>query len=298
MFILVFSDKCIKEVFEVLFLGRIWNKKIFFLLIVLICLVYVPVTYAFGLSLPFYEEDVIPLEIDQSFLYIVTLQNGDDFDIDLNFEYDSDSDVAKLRKKDFFLPAKTYDKKLYFDINLPNSSLPGDVFVLTMSATPKETNESGQVPMVVQLKRSVKFVMVEDGGVGVSKVKYSWIQKAAFGIWGVIKRIYLCVLGVLLLALIAFTVNRLWGRAKLFVNRLFSKKNSSFGVKDMISKAKSVEDVKVLLRMLPQKEFDSIALRQLLSRKLESLGMKKAGRDAIFVKSKSDMLKKLSGRRK
>lgn len=249
--------------------------------------------HAFGISLPYYENDEIPLEIDQTLEYVVVVQNGEDTGFPIEFNYTVDGNVAKLRERDLFIPAKSYDNDFVFDVKLPNTSLPGDVYELEFWAKPILEGQ-GQIALTFQVKRSVKFITVEEGGVGVSTVKLSWFQKVIYSLWGLIEKIYLYLIIIALVALIYIYFNRILLVSKSIVKSLLKRRKvSGFKADDLISKAKNIGDLSALIRLMSDKDFDSFRIRQLLSNKFENLGKKKLSAKVMSAKSKSEILRSL-----
>lgn len=265
--------------------------KYIFVLLILILLIPFN-SLAFGVSTPYFENNIVPLELDQEFEYVIFIQNGDSIDFDVNFSYSADSDVAKLRPRDNFIKSKTYENEYIFDVKLPNTSLPGDVYVLNFNAYPILEGQ-GQVPMTVQIKRSVSFVLVEEGGVGVSTIKLNWFQRFIYSLVGLIERIYVYLIVVVLIGLIYLFFNRILLISKSIAKSLTRKRSSGLKADDLISKVKNIGDLSALIRLMSEKDFDSFRIRQLISNKLEKLGKKKLSAKVMSVKSKSEILRLL-----
>jgi hypothetical protein len=245
---------------------------------------------AFGVSTPYYPNDTIRIEPGQDFKYTITLQNADDLDFNVSLNYESDRDIAKLEKSDFYIPARSYDNKYTFDIHIPRDATPGDTYILSFTAKPIMPAE-GQVPIGVEIKRNAYFKIVRDGGQGTSNTPLTYVRKALNDIAANFKgTVGMVLLAILLLLGLAFVVIRMWNVSKgIAMKSAGTTEKAPF----TLSEAKSLSDILTLVRMMSGGQFNHPHVRNLLSQKLADMGESFLSRKVLTVKRRSEFMRML-----
>lgn len=234
------------------------------ILLIIIVFLLIPISInsvnGFGVATPYFENDTIMLEPGQTFDYTIKIQNNDDISFDVQIDYDSD--VAVLNSKEFFIPAKSYDNAFTFIITIPNISSPGDKYSLNYNAKPI-MNISGQVPMNVEIKKSVSFITVKENGQGYFITKPTNIDRIKGAIIGILKASYIYLIIIIVLATTIFVGIRLWKIS----TKITQKINAPYTIND----AKSTQELFVLIKMMNNKQFDNEFIRNMYSDRFKAL---------------------------
>jgi len=248
--------------------------------------------YAFGIATPYLENDTLRLEPGQSYTYVITLQNNDDTDYYVDFNYTSD--VATLKELPSIVPSKSYNTQLSFDIKIPDKAFPGDRFSLAYSARPI-LNKTGQVGMTVEIRRTLKIEVVEKNGQGykitfgdrIGRVWQDLFEKSRAGLY------YLG--GVIAIVILGFLTIRLWRLSKGMSEKIAHHRHAAKEphAPFAISHARNIHDIMLLLEQIPEKEFELAEIRKLFSEKLLELNEVYLSKKILTVKSKDIIIEML-----
>lgn len=250
------------------------------LLLVSILIAAKPVS-SFGISTPYLENDTLKLEPGQSYVYSVNVQNGDDWGFYVDFNYSCEGNVASLRQRDNYIENKSYNNEYVFDIQVPASAIPGEGYRLEFWARPV-INQTGQVPMTIEIKRFLVIDVVDSNGQGYRAGfadTFKSILKSAASLNNYVTPI------LLIAAVIACVI--LWRRSKMLVQKIAPQNAVA---KFPISDAKSLEEVTYLLEILPDEQFRVKGIRNLFSAKLLELGERFLSDKVLQIGSKRKML--------
>ena len=238
--------------------------------------------YSFGLGTPYLDNNTLRLEPGQSYNYVLNIQNGDDIEFDVDFNYSSDGDIARLVSLDRHILPRTYDNKAVIEIKIPDDAAIGTLYSLAYSAKPI-INQTGQVMMTVEIKRSLSILVVDKNGQG---RKSSFIDNAQAWLSGLYENNTQAIhyaLIVIIIILLYFISKRLWTISK----------NVSKGLTKVdliaqmpISEAHTIEDVSRLLELIPEEQFDMPEIRKIFSEKLTNLNEGYIGKKILTVKDK------------
>ncbi|MGV8087378.1 MAG: hypothetical protein ACP5N1_07135 [Candidatus Woesearchaeota archaeon] len=96
--------------------------------------------YAFGISTPYFEDNVLKVNSGKQYVYPVTIQNGDDQDYYVDIIYSSTANIAHLIEEKYYVPKETYDTIAHFLIYIPNDANIGDKYTLDYTVKPKTSD--------------------------------------------------------------------------------------------------------------------------------------------------------------
>ncbi len=262
-----------------------------FMLVTILTLMLAGYATAFGVSTPYLENDTLKLEPGQHYTYTVNLQNNDDILFDVAFNYTADKDIAQLISGNTTLRPKTYNNPFVFEIIAPDDAIKGERYTLQFSARPL-LNLSGQVPMVVQIQRSLTVLIVDKNGQGQTLTLYEKMR-----IWerrhnaGFMIAVYVIV-GLIILAVAFVIILRLWRISKGIAGALEPSTKIEEGppARMTISACTSVEDITELIATIPENAFNLPEIRTLCAEKFMELNEKFLSQKVFTVKTKEDML--------
>lgn len=244
---------------------------------------------AFGVSAPYFENNTIKLEPGQKFEYTFLIQNAEDITFNVSLRYNSTDNFAILRQKDFFIPQKSYDNQFVFDIIIPNSAKPGQEYILTYYARPLIEGE-GQIPLNIEIKRDVTFLVVDEKGIGyketiMDKISQFFTSKSMLSIYP-----YLIL--VVIILILYFIIRRFWAFSKSFSTRIIqgTKIKPHKRPKFPISQAKNLQDITYLITIMPEEQFALPEIKKLISNKLLDLGEAFLSRKVLEVKTTQEMI--------
>ncbi len=258
-----------------------WN--ILALIVLILSVLMSSSVFSFGVATPFFPNDTILLEPGQVFEYTIKVQNNDDASFDINLTYESSGDVAYLNATDFFIQKKSYDNPFTFIIKAPDVSEIGKIYTLSYAVRPL-LNNSGQIPMGVEIRRSVNFMIVSEGGQGHFIVTPTFKDRFLTAALTVINRTYLYVIALLVFSAIVYIGFRLWG-----VSRQISDKANN-RAPYTISEAKSTHDIRMLIEMMPEDQFNNEFIRKKYSERFKKLNEDFLSRK-VLTTNKKEMLK-------
>lgn len=239
-----------------------WSIHILILLVVLPLTLYS--VQAFGIATPYFPNDTVMLEPGQVFEYTIKAQNNEDISFYIDLVYNSDDDVAFLNTTNFYIPAKSYDNAFTFIITIPNLSATGTIYSLSYAAKPI-INNSGQVPMNVEIKRSAKFIVVDENGQGYFPNQPSKKDRLIRNLANIFYASYTYIVGLVVLLAVIFVGMRLWHISKKMSAKTESKAPYA------ISEAKSSQEMYTLVKLMPNHMFNNEFIRKKYSERFKEL---------------------------
>jgi hypothetical protein len=114
---------------------------------------------AFGISYQYLENNTLNLYPGQNYLFKLTIQNKDDEEINANISLQSDL-ATLLGGPVVYVPARTYDTFVYFNITIPEDAKINDNYSIKYVVSPVGNGE-GQVPLSVRYDRTLKITVVD-----------------------------------------------------------------------------------------------------------------------------------------
>jgi len=131
---------------------------IFILAIILLVLLSYDVA-SYGISYEYLPNKTLSLYPGQNYMFKLTIQNKDPEPVNVNVALDSA--IATLEGgPELKIPGETFDKYVYFNIKVPETAQPGDVYNINYLVSPVDKGE-GQVPIAVRYDRNFKVLIVE-----------------------------------------------------------------------------------------------------------------------------------------
>jgi hypothetical protein len=200
------------------------------------------------------------------------VQNNEDLSFNVDINYSSDGDVAKLIPSSTFIEPKTYNNKFSFQITIPSNAKPGDKYSLSFSARPL-LNQTGEVPMVVEIRRGITINIVDKEGLGYKKTwldNQLWLKNSiqAAGTAFDVAKIYIAAL--ILIALVYIIVFRIWKISnKISVNISLNNKPSNKSSRHLISESVNLEELKSIVGQLNSQQCDVPEIRKMIANKAE-----------------------------
>jgi hypothetical protein len=130
-------------------------KKIclFFLLLL------IPSVYSLGMASTYLQENTLKLKPGESYIYFITLQNGDT--IDINAEFTLNSEIAEIvnPKETYLLKGKSYDTEIILNITIPKEDSPGKIYSVSYSLKPI-ADTRGQISMNFKLNKDFNVEVI------------------------------------------------------------------------------------------------------------------------------------------
>jgi len=245
----------------------------------------------FGISAPYMENDTLRLEAGQSYAYTISVQNGDNASFDIDLNYTSDENIARLRPRDMLIPAESYNNTFIFDISIPDAAKPGKEYVLSYSVRPIP-NKTGSASENIELRRKLNILVTDKNGQGHT----SWpdIRKIMGDIPGAdtSKNIISFAAVIVVLIILYFIIRRLWSLSKNMSAKIYSGKNMR--PQTPISGAKTLDEINKLIDIIPQEQFELKEIRDIFSENLERIGEKSLSIKISGATSKKDIIDKTS----
>lgn len=244
---------------------------------------------AFGISVPYNIDNTIKLEPGQTYELKLLIQNGDNEDIDVIFEYSIDEPIATLREHKTSIPRKTYDTEYIFDIFIPETALPGEKYRLEFRGRP-DVKEEGQVPMTIEIKRFVDILVVNEEGIGFKERELGFFEKIWNFIVGIILKIQVPIIIILAVLAVYVIFKKTWNVSKQITKNM-DDKNRVHNIKQKITNAKSAEYIMDLIHKMPQSQFEDKKIKTLIAKKLKSLKENFLSKKLLSSKSKKQFIK-------
>jgi hypothetical protein len=114
---------------------------------------------SFGISFQYMENDTLGLYPGQSYLFKLTVQNKDPDDMNVSVELNS-AIATIVGSPELFIPGKTFDKYILFNITVPEDAQAGGAYNITYKVYPLSSG-TGQIPLSVAYDRSFRVLVVE-----------------------------------------------------------------------------------------------------------------------------------------
>ncbi len=239
----------------------------------------------FGIAAPYFENNTIKLSPGQSFEYTFSIQNGDEESYNVSVNVTSDL-IVHLRQDNTFIKSKTYNNTFTIDITVPKGASIGKIHTVGYTARPI-LGGGGQVPVTVELPKSVNVLVVPEGesvassGMTVWNVNYS---KYSYYIYGLV--------GIIILVLVYFIVRRLWNLSINLSENILGKK-APYAISD----AKNLDEIIGILKIISQKEYSIPEIKNILVDRLKSMGSESLGSKILSIDKKSDAISALTGQK-
>lgn len=185
-----------------------------FLFFLLLSFALVPVSEAIGLGHQYLDNRTLELHRGENYFFRLTLQNDEEQDVTVDVLIESD--IARLVGGGVVtIPAKTYDRFVYFNITVPGDAELGARYPVRFTVAPAGSRGEGQVPFAIRYDRAFD-VLVVGGGARVTVVP-SDIEAVErprrLSGWSV-------AIGLLFLLLLAGFLFLLWTRSGLISRRI------------------------------------------------------------------------------
>ena len=105
-------------------------------------LILLPQIYSIGMASTFLPDNTLKILPNESFIYEINLQNGDD--VNLSAEFILRSEIATIIDPTEFydLKAKSYENKIKLNITLPKNVTPGTIYQVSYSLKPLSNGNS------------------------------------------------------------------------------------------------------------------------------------------------------------
>lgn len=258
-----------------------WN--LFFLVVLVVFPIFASSVNGFGVATPYFPNDTVLLEPGQTFEYTIKVQNNEEVSFDINLTYESEGDVAYLNATDFFIKKKSYDTPFTFIITIPDVSTIGKVYTLSYAVRPL-MNNSGQVPMSVEIRRSANFMVVSEGGQGHFIVIPSFKDRMLTAFLTIARGSYIYILGLLVLLAVLYVGFRLWRLSRQISDKTSTKAPYT------ISEAKSTHDIRSLIAMMSEGQFDNEFIRKKYAERFKELNEEFLSKK-VMTTSRKEMLK-------
>jgi len=139
-------------------------KKIYLFFLILL----LPYVYSLGMASTYLQENTLKLEPGESYIYFITLQNGDD--IDVNAEFFLNSEIAEIvnPKETYLLKGKSYDTEIMLNITIPKEDSPGKIYSVSYSLKPIADNR-GQISMNFKLNKDFNVEVIGEAKENIEK---------------------------------------------------------------------------------------------------------------------------------
>lgn len=266
------------------------NSVILGILLIIILLIVVSThkyVYAFGVSTPYLENDTITIEPGQEYDYAIKVQNGDTFPIEILLEHNNAQGVASLGLRNTTIPAQSYDEAFTFHITIPKRAIPGEVYILNYSIMPI-VNLSGQVPMNIQIKRSLIIKIVNENGQGYSTNMIDRIKVWRVNNARIVKQVSYGFSAILILVLLTLIIARFWKISKKMSQQITTTHATPSTTRSLktINECTTTEEVLEVITLMSPEAFALEEVRILISLKLEKLGERFLSQKILTIKDK------------
>jgi hypothetical protein len=251
--------------FDVIKKRGVIEAGVFFVLFILLNIIAVSIltnnVYAFGISTPYLKDNILLVNSNKSYVYIITLQNGDDQDYYVDLIYSSTDNMVSVKQTSFYAQAETYDTKVYFEFIIPADAKIGQEYVLDYVAKPR-TNNSDIISSDLEIARSIKIVVEdnsEDNSIQNSlqvlttnsTIDNQTKEDIEYSFFNYMKNYFLVIVFILVLILLVLIIFRLWRVSQGISMRLFNKRVTTY----TITESNSFNALSVILEKMTDEEF-------------------------------------------
>lgn len=140
--------------------------------------------YAFGVSTPVIENNILGLAEGKSTTLAITLQNVEKEEMRVRVDSSSEGNVASIidPKEAYVLPAGSLDTKVTFNLTAPKAAKIGDVYEFRFTVAPLQAQAGGLISVVPGISRSFKVVITRDP----NKFYLNYYLTETWGLWGIV----------------------------------------------------------------------------------------------------------------
>jgi len=227
------------------------------------------IVHAFGVSAPYLENDTLIVYPGHTYVYDITLQNGDSKNYTAEITYLSTRDVVDVNEKKVFVTERNYSIKVPFNITIPSDAKIGDIYVLVYNVTPKFFENSTEIT-AFNIPRGLNMLVVESPKEDIQQSNSINGMSGYFsseGFKNTYKNVGKYLLILIVLAGIIFVALRIWKMSKKMSSKIDAEKHQNMTISD----AKDIEQVREILRKISDEEFSIPEIREIFRKKIIEL---------------------------